>query len=66
MEVSFQGKVACGQVLEALLKGLLEPFPEDRLSAEKVRAVEKREWGGGVELTKRTPKQQNAVFRITQ
>lgn len=36
MEVSFQGRVPCGLVLETLLKGLLEPFPEDRLSAEQV------------------------------
>lgn len=43
MEVSFHGKVPCGEVLEVLLKGLLEPFPEDRLSAEKVRKAEKRE-----------------------
>eukprot|EP00903_Cladosiphon_okamuranus_P013940 g12966.t1 len=35
MEVSFLREVACGHVLKALLKGLLEPFPEDRLSAEK-------------------------------
>ncbi|CAM9836422.1 unnamed protein product, partial [Ectocarpus fasciculatus] len=35
MEVAFQGRVPCGQLLETLLEGLLEPFPEDRLSAEQ-------------------------------
>ncbi|CAM9817074.1 unnamed protein product, partial [Hapterophycus canaliculatus] len=34
MEVSFQGRLSCGQLLETLLTGLLKPFPEERLSAE--------------------------------
>lgn len=34
--MSFQEKVSCGQLLDTILTGLLEPFPEDRLSAEQV------------------------------
>lgn len=41
MEVAFQGRVPCGQLMETLLEGLLEPFPEDRLSAEQVSQRQK-------------------------
>ncbi len=51
--MSFLGRVPCGQVLETLLAGLFETFPEDRLSAEKVSFC-KGEWGTGV-LAKKFP-----------
>ncbi|CAM9357772.1 unnamed protein product, partial [Scytosiphon promiscuus] len=35
MKVSFRGRIRCGKPLEMLLTGLLEPFPEDRLSAKQ-------------------------------